>query len=139
VVEASGWTYTRSRAPERRRARPRVRCDRGDRLLGLRPRASRPVPDRAAGEPQDAGKNPEDAVWAQLAFPFYMQSSSPHNPSVCEEFENTLREAEGGAPAEERPACVWRAIRCAAAAAAAAASRSAAAAAARGAAAGAQS
>ena len=73
----------------------------------------------AAGEPQqDPSKKEEDLVWAQLAFPFYMQSSSQHHSDVCKEFEDTLRGAQGAVPLEDRPACVWKAIRCAPAAAA---------------------
>jgi hypothetical protein len=52
-------------------------------------------------------------VWAQLAFPFYMQNGSDHKPDVCKEFEDSLRKAQGGAFQEDRTPCVWRAIRCA--------------------------
>lgn len=50
-------------------------------------------------------------VWAQLAFPFYMQSSSQHNSDVCKEFEENMRAAQGVVSQEDRHSCVWKAIR----------------------------
>jgi hypothetical protein len=52
-------------------------------------------------------------VWAQLAFPFYMQNPPAHNPDVCNEFERAVAEAEGRSHAPSRDVCVWEAIRCA--------------------------
>ncbi|KAI8471242.1 MAG: trimeric LpxA-like protein [Monoraphidium minutum] len=62
-----------------------------------------------AGEQQDPKKE-EDEVWQQLAFPFYMQSASLSS-DPCKDLDTALGQATGTHSDDERPACVWQAIR----------------------------
>lgn len=84
-----------------RRPRPRQLCRAGT---------------SGAGDSADGHKS-EDLIWAQLAFPFYLQNSD-HKPGVCQEFETAIREAEGGRSSgssssvrDDSVPCVWQAIR----------------------------
>jgi len=60
----------------------------------------------------------EDLVWAQLAFPFYMQNSQ-NKPGGCGDFsQGGAEQAQVGsdgaaAAAQQQRVCVWNAIRCA--------------------------